>query len=64
LSSSSVTLKVSFINVDAAKFKTSFNDAKEFNRALKAGEELKYAPVIEEKEEEAKPKKEEEKKEN
>ena len=41
----------------AAKFKQAFNDAKEFNRAAKADEELVYAPVIQENDDEE-PKKE------
>ena len=45
----------------ASKFKQSFNDAKEFNKAAKAGEELKYAPVIQEDDEEPKKEKSEEK---
>ena len=45
-------VKNSFNHLDAAKFKTAFNDAKEFNRAVKTGGELKYAPVLEEREEE------------
>jgi hypothetical protein len=37
------------IILDAAAFKKAFNDAKEFNKAVKAGGELVFAPVIEEK---------------
>jgi hypothetical protein len=50
---------------NATKFKTAFNDARDFNKALKTGGELKYAAVINEKDEEdvKEVKKEEEKKE-
>jgi len=49
---------------NAEKFRKGFNDAKEFNKVAKAGEEPVYAPVINEKdEEEIKEKKSEEKKE-
>lgn len=53
--SNSETPKVnwSLTFLDAAKFKTAFNDAKEFNKAVKSGEELKYAPVLVEDEEDA-----------
>jgi len=45
---------------NAEKFKKSFNDAKEFNKIVKAGGEPLFAPVINEKdEEEGKEKKEE-----
>ncbi len=43
--------KYNILKKDAAKFKTAFNDAKEFNKAVKTGGELKHAPVISEKEE-------------
>ncbi len=43
-----------FINLDAAKFKSAFTEAKEFNKAVKEGGELKYAPVISEKDDEDK----------
>ena len=45
-------LIVSFFYVDAAKFKKAFLDARAFNKAVKAGGELVYAPVIVEEEEE------------
>ena len=53
--SNSETPKVNLVLtiLDAAKFKTAFTDAKEFNKAVKSGEELKYAPVLVEDEEEA-----------
>ena len=47
--------------LDAAKFKKSFVDAKDFNKAAKAGEELVYADVIKEDEDEEPKKKTEEK---
>lgn len=37
-----------YIIKDAIKFKQAFNDAREFNKAVKAGGELKYATVIDE----------------
>jgi Ran-binding protein 1 len=44
-----------FGNADlAAKFKKSFNEARDFNKAVKAGGELVYAPVLKEEEDEEK----------
>lgn len=44
-------------------FRQAFNDAKKFNEAAKKGEELVYAPVVEEEEKEEKSEKKEEEKE-
>ena len=44
-----------YLPLVAKNFQKSFNDAKEFNTALKSGKDLKFAPVItEDKKEEKK----------
>lgn len=47
-------LTVNLSNLDASKFKKSFVEAKAFNKAVKTGGELVYAPVLVEEEEESK----------